>query len=75
LYDITVSPLTSGVAKVKGNEINNPMRVAGSLVELRNYARISVNGTKDERKLQVEFRGVDGKTIFNWSISEKQLMP
>jgi alkaline phosphatase D len=75
LYDVTVSPLTSGVAKVRGDEINNPARITGSLVELRNYARISVSGKKDERVLQVQFRGVDGKTIFNWNISEKQLMP
>jgi alkaline phosphatase D len=75
LYDITVSPLTSGVALVRGNEINNPARVPGSLVELRNYARISVAGMKNERVLQVQFRGVDGKIIFIWNISEKQLMP
>jgi alkaline phosphatase D len=75
LYDITVSPLTSGVAKVRGDEIHNPARVEGSLVELRNYARISVNGKKDERILHVQFRGVDGKAIFNWDISAKQLMP
>ncbi len=27
LYDITISPFTSGVSKVKGDEINNPSRV------------------------------------------------
>jgi len=75
LYDITVSPLTSGVALVRGDEIHNPVRVPGSLVELRNYARISVTGNKNERKLLVQFRGVEGKNIFSWSISEKQLMP
>ena len=75
LYDITVSPLTSGVARVKGDEINNPARVPGSLVELRNYARISVAGKKNERICRFSFVGVDGKTIYNWSISEKQLMP
>ena len=75
LYDITVSPLTSGVARVRGDEINNPARVPGSLVELRNYARFSVAGKKNERILGVQFQGVDGKTIFNWNISERQLMP
>jgi len=75
LYDITVSPLTSGVALVRGNEINNPTRVPGSLVELRNYARISIAGKKNDRILQVQFPGVDGKIIYNWNISEKQLMP
>jgi alkaline phosphatase D len=73
LFDITVSPFTSGVAKVKGIEINNQYRVAGSLVEERNYAKIGVEGKKNERILKVLFRGVDGKDLYSWSISEKQL--
>jgi alkaline phosphatase D len=73
LYDITVSPFTSGVAKVKGAEINNPARVPGSLVEQRNYARISVRGKKNERTCQVEFVGEDGKTLYNWGVTEQQL--
>jgi alkaline phosphatase D len=74
LFDVTVSPLTSGVARVRGDEINNPARVTGSLVELRNYAVISVNGKRNERVLDVEFRGMDGKTVYHWEISESQLM-
>jgi alkaline phosphatase D len=74
LYDITVSPFTSGVAKVRGDEINNPARVAGSLVEKRNYAKISMQGSKNERVLVVQFNSEDGKILYNWSISEKQLM-
>jgi alkaline phosphatase D len=73
LYDITVSPFTSGVAKVKGDEINNPSRVPGSLVELRNYAKILVEGDKNERILKLQIHGVDGKILYNWSISEKKL--
>ncbi len=74
LYDITVSPFTSGVAKVRGDEINNPARVPGSLVEQRNYARISVRGKKNERVFLVQFNGEDGKTLYNWSISQQQLI-
>jgi alkaline phosphatase D len=74
LYDITVSPLTSGVAKVRGDEINNPVRVPGSLLEKRNYAKISVQGKKNERVLNVQFNGEDGKVLFTWSISENILM-
>ncbi len=73
LYDITVSPFTSGVAKVRGTEINNPARVPGSLVEKRNYARISVRGKKNERTCMVQFVGEDGKTLYNWSVTEQQL--
>jgi alkaline phosphatase D len=74
LYDITVSPFTSGVAKVRGAEINNPARVAGSLVEKRNYAKISFDGIKNDRSLRIQFVDENGKTAYTWSISEKQLM-
>ena len=74
LYDITVSPFTSGVAKVKGVEINNPFRVPGSLVEKRNYAKIGVEGKKNERILKVQINGTKGEDLYNWSISENQLM-
>jgi alkaline phosphatase D len=74
LYDITVSPFTSGIAKVRGAEINNPARVAGSLVEKRNYAKISFEGVKNDRSLRVQFVGEDGIAVYSWSISEKQLM-
>jgi alkaline phosphatase D len=73
LYDITVSPFTSGVAKVKGAEIDNPERVPGSLVEKRNYARISVHGKKNERICMIQFVGEDGKILYDWSVTEKQL--
>jgi alkaline phosphatase D len=73
LFDITVSPFTSGVSRVRGAEINNPSRVPGSLVERRNYAKIGVEGKKNERILKVQFRTEDGKTEYSWSISENQL--
>jgi alkaline phosphatase D len=73
LYDITVSPFTSGVSKVKGAEINNPARVTGSLVEKRNYARISVYGIKNERACKIQFVGEDGKTLYEWRVTEQQL--
>ena len=51
LYDITVSPFTSGVSRVRGDEINNPARVSGSLVEERNYAKIQVDGKKRRARI------------------------
>jgi alkaline phosphatase D len=73
LYDITSSPLTSGVAKVGGKEKDNAARVAGTLVEEQNYTRISITGNKDERKLLVEFLGIKGQQLASWSIGEKEL--
>ncbi len=72
LYDITVSPLTSGTHKFGGVEANNPLRVFG-LDEKQNYARISISGKRNERKLSVEFLGVKGEKLGEWNIMEKDL--
>lgn len=73
LYDITSSPLTSGVAKVGGKEKDNLARVPGTLVEAQNYTRISISGNKGERALLVEFLGLKGEKLASWSINEKEL--
>ncbi len=72
LYDITVSPLTSGTHSFFGPEINNPYRVVG-IDQKQNYARISFSGKRNERKLNVEFFGVKGDKLGEWSILETQL--
>lgn len=73
LYDITSSPLTSGVAKVGGKEKDNTARVPNTLVEAQNYTRISVSGKTGDRKLSVEFLGIKGEKLADWSIHEKDL--
>jgi alkaline phosphatase D len=73
LYDITTSPFTSGISRVSGIELNNPDRLNGTLVEVQNYARITVSGPQTDRKLTVEFRGVDGRPLASWRIGENQL--
>lgn len=73
LFDITSSPLTSGVAKVGGKELDNAARVPGTLVEQQNYTRISITGKEKERKLLVEFLGLKGEQLASWSIDEKDL--
>jgi alkaline phosphatase D len=72
LYDITVSPLTSGTHTFGGPEKNNPYRVVG-IDEKQNYARFSFSGKRNERKLTVEFFGVKGDKLGDWSISENDL--
>jgi alkaline phosphatase D len=72
LYDITVSPLTSGTHKFGGVEINNPYRVIG-IDEKQNYARFSFSGVRGSRKLVVEFLGLKGEKLGDWSITEKDL--
>ncbi len=72
LYDITVSPLTSGTHVFGGAEAKNPYRVLG-IDQKQNYAKFSFSGKRNERLLTVEFFGVKGESLGNWSISEKEL--
>lgn len=72
MYDITVSPLTSGTHKFFGPEKNNPYRVFG-LDDKQNYGKFSFTGARGNRKLTVEFLGLKGEELGKWSVSEKDL--
>jgi alkaline phosphatase D len=72
LYDITVSPLTSGTHTFGGPERNNPYRVLG-LDQQQNYGRVSVTGSRGHRLLSIEFMGVKGNVLKQWSITEGEL--
>ncbi len=73
LYDITSSPFTAGIAKVRGAELNNPARINGTLVEEQNFTKVSVSGKRNERIMKVEFIGITGNTLGEWSVSEKEI--
>ncbi|MEO5968135.1 MAG: alkaline phosphatase D family protein [Ferruginibacter sp.] len=73
LYDVTCSPLTSGVGKVRGAEVNNPDRVEGTLVEEQNFGNFSISGNKKERVLKVDFINIKGEKVSSWSVSENEL--
>lgn len=72
LYDITVSPLTSGTHVFGSAEKNNPYRVLG-IDQKQNYGRFSFSGPRNDRKLTVEYLGLKGEKIGTWSVSEKEL--
>jgi alkaline phosphatase D len=72
LFDITSSPLTSGTHSFGGVEKDNPDRVLG-IDKLQNYTRVSFIGKSSDRKMQVEFLGINGELIKSWSISQKEL--
>ncbi|MCD6063362.1 MAG: alkaline phosphatase family protein [Flavipsychrobacter sp.] len=73
LYDVTVSPFTSGVHKVD-KEFDNPQRVPGTLIDQKqNYARVSISGVKGQRKLRVEYFGLKGEPLATWETSEDEL--
>jgi alkaline phosphatase D len=73
LYDVTISPYTSGVSKVKDAEINNPYRVQNTLVEAQNFGRISFTGKQHERTMKVEFLGIKGELLGEWTVNESEL--
>lgn len=73
LYDVTVSPYTSGIGKVSGVELNSAVRVPGTLVEAQNFAKVTVMGKRNERRLSVEFIGIKGDKLGEWSVSENDL--
>ncbi len=72
LYDITVSPLTSGTHEFGPAEKQNPFRVFG-LDQKQNYGRISVKGNRGNRTLSVDFVGLKGENLGNWQINENEL--
>ena len=73
LYDITISPLTSGVGKVSGKELDNPFRVANTLIEAQNFGKISFFGSKGNRTMKVDFIGKNGEQLGNWFVEENKL--
>ncbi len=58
LYDLTISPLTSGVAG-RGAE-DNPLQVDGTLVKKKTYAHINVYGTRQERAIEIKVYDSNG---------------
>jgi alkaline phosphatase D len=72
LFDITVSPLTSGTHKFGRQEQNNPGRILG-IEEKQNYARFSFSGPSGYRKMTVEFLGLKGEKLAEWSVNARDL--
>jgi alkaline phosphatase D len=72
LYDVTVSPLTSQGYPFGEKEKNNPYRVIGFDLK-QNYGKFSFSGKLGDRKLTVEFLGLKGDKLAEWSINEKDL--
>jgi alkaline phosphatase D len=73
LYDITSSPLTSGIGRVTGVEKNNPIRLPNTLVEEQNFSKVTVSGSKGNRKMTVEFLGIKGNKLGEWTVNENEL--
>lgn len=70
LYDWTVSPFTSGVAKERET---NPLKVDGSTFFTHNFGIISFSGIKSDRKLTLTLFDKDGKALWKKVILQSEL--
>lgn len=68
LYDLTVSPLTSG-PNVNAATEPNPLRVEGTLVAERNFATIDVEGPANQRRLRIRVYSTDGSLKWERTIA------
>jgi alkaline phosphatase D len=72
LYELTVSPLTAGVS-TGAEESGNVHRVEGTLVTEHNFALVKVHGPRDDRRMTVSIRDVDGREIWERTITAREL--
>lgn len=75
LYDLTVSPLTSGVPPEKAEQEANSLRVQGTFVRERNFALIEVSGPLKDRVMTVNIMGADGGLRWTRQIRAQDLRP
>lgn len=71
LYDLTVSPLTSGA--YDGDPTVNKYYVDGTYVGKRNFGLLEVTGPEKDRKLKIGIYDVNGAEIWNREIAAKEL--
>lgn len=67
VYDLTVSPLTSGAAR--NPETDNQFRVDNTLVKQRNFGILEFSGPRTARKMKVTLYDVQGKELWSKEIS------
>ena len=70
LYDWTVSPFTSGVAKERES---NPLKVDGSSFYVHNFGIVSFSGEKKDRQMKLSLFDKEGKELWNKVILKKDL--
>ena len=73
LYELTCSPLLSGVPANLDAERANKKIVDGTFVAERNFCTISFEGTRMDRKLTLRSHGVDGMVHWQKTIAVNEL--
>lgn len=67
VYDLTVSPLTSG--SYDHSQEPNKLREPGTMVGERNYGMLEITGPRKERTLRMQIKSAQGALIWERSIS------
>ncbi|WP_040006165.1 alkaline phosphatase D family protein [Fibrisoma limi] len=73
LYDLTISPLTSGPSKPRPDELQQPTFVDGTLVTDRNFGLFSVSGPLKDRVLTIDVYDQKGTKRWNRTIRASEL--
>jgi alkaline phosphatase D len=73
LYDLTVSPLTSGVAADLAASETNPLLVPGSVCAKRNFATLRFSGPAAGRRLSIGVHDADGRQEWQRVIEASEL--
>jgi len=66
LYDLTISPFTSGTHTLRDE--GNLYQVPGTLVGERNFAILTVDGPRTARVLHIHVYGVNGQELWHYEI-------
>ena len=73
IWDLTSSPLNSGVNKY-ALEKQNTLRIPESVIMDRNFTKINVTGTANDRMLQISFYNSKGQELFSYKIKSEEKM-
>ncbi|AQG82471.1 alkaline phosphatase D family protein [Spirosoma montaniterrae] len=73
LYDLTISPLTSGPAKARDEELKQPTYVDGTYLSERNFGILSVTGPLRDRVLTIQIYDQKGTERWKREIKASEL--
>ena len=68
IYDLTVSPLTSGTHN-PGDEANEN-RIEGSLINEHNFGLLNITGPRKDRQVEIQILDASGEELWNYKIEE-----
>ncbi|MEM0999146.1 MAG: alkaline phosphatase D family protein [Bacteroidota bacterium] len=71
IYDVTISPLTSGAHQGDGGK--NALLVEGTEVAERNFATLEVTGPREDRLLTIRVFNMNGEEKWEYEIRAKEL--